>query len=217
MAALAAATFIPPNSVISLFGDNVKKVLAAVLFLSACALAQEVRIDPAKALGKGATELGLYVQGGTGLMDRTDHQFFWVGGRFGKVLTQEHLSGFMRGTLQYSAEIYPFVVVTQPTGNAYGGGFTPLLLTWNFTSGKKVAPFIEFGGGTLFTNVDVPANTNNVNFTPQGAIGMHFFTRQNRAVTGAIRYTHVSNAGLSMRNAGINASLQFRLQYTWFR
>ena len=194
-----------------------RKVLAVVLLLCGLSVGQEVRNYPSKALGKGASEWGVYLQGGTGLFDRTSHKFFWMGGRYGKVLTGEHLGGWAKGTLQYTVEVYPLVVVTQPTGNAYGGGFTPFMLTWNFTGAKKVAPFFEIGAGTLFTNRDVPINTNSVNFTPQGALGMHFFTREDRAVTGAIRYTHISNAGLSNRNAGINTTLQFRLQYTWFK
>jgi lipid A 3-O-deacylase len=106
--------------------------------------------------------------------------------------------------------------VFQPV-NAYGVSFSPVILKYNFTSGTRMIPFIEAGGGVLFTNHDVPLNTNTVNFTPQGAFGIHFLRDNGHAITFRGQMMHISNAGLERRNSGVNASIQFILGYTWFK
>jgi len=78
-------------------------------------------------------------------------------------------------------------------------------------------PFFEIGGGALFTGQDVPAGTNNFNFTPQGGVGVHFLVKPKQAITFTGKYMHVSNAGIADANSGINASIQFVLGYTWFK
>lgn len=142
---------------------------------------------------------------------------FFAGGRYGRVLTPELFRGPLRGNIEYVFDAVPIFVFFQPPQNAIGGGFNPLILKWNFTSGKKIVPFMEAGGGVLFTNRDVPVYTNHVNFTPQGGFGFHYLTRANRAITLTGKYLHVSNAGLERRNSGINASIQFVVGYTWLR
>ncbi len=78
-------------------------------------------------------------------------------------------------------------------------------------------PFLEVGGGTLFTTYEVPPGTSNVNFTPQAGFGLQFFHRPKSAFTLEGRYEHISNAGQTKPNPGINASLQFRVGYSWFK
>ncbi|HUS19885.1 MAG TPA: acyloxyacyl hydrolase [Terriglobales bacterium] len=167
-------------------------------------------------LTRGAKELGVFVGGGTGTGKRTNTQMLYAGGRFGYVLTPEIFSGPMRGNVEYVFDALPIFAVFQPQ-NAFGAGFNPFILKWNFTSGKRMVPFIEAGGGVIFTNHDIPANTNNVNFTPQGGFGIHFLRSNHRAITASAKYLHISNSGLDRRNSGINASVQFILGYTWFK
>jgi lipid A 3-O-deacylase len=175
-------------------------------------------VSPHTVVNKGNWNLGAWVQGGSGIGKHSDTQFVYFGGRIGKILTAEHGPGFTKGTLEYAADIIPFEFVKQPPFNAYGAGFNPVVLKWNFTSAKKIIPFLELAGGVLFTNNDVPVTTNTVNFTPQGGIGFHFL-RENKkqAVTASIKYLHVSNAKLASHNQGVNASVIFGLGYTWFK
>ncbi|MFZ3362418.1 MAG: acyloxyacyl hydrolase, partial [Candidatus Acidiferrales bacterium] len=73
-------------------------------------------------------------------------------------------------------------------------------------------------GGVLFTSSNVPpGNTSYVNFTPQGALGFHFFTRPKRAWTFEIAAVHHSNASLGHLNPGLNGSLMFTLGYSWYK
>jgi hypothetical protein len=125
------------------------------------------------------------------------------------VLTHPHGPGFLRGRFEYAVDAVPIFLVFQPTGAAYGFGLNPLGLKWNLDAGRRVVPYFELGGGTLFTNHEVPAGTSKVNFTSGGAFGMHFLRRKyNWSVE--VRYMHISNAGLSTPNPGIN-TLQVRL------
>ncbi len=192
------------------------KLALALILLSSTLLAQNTL-----PLHRGAKEYGVFVGGGTGFGKRSNTQMLYAGGRFGYVLTQDIFRGPLRGNFEVVFDALPLFVVLQPQ-NAVGAGFTPMIFKWNFTSGKKLIPFIEAGGGLLFTNHDVPANTNNVNFTPQGGFGVHFLRpdkngHHNRAITFTGKYMHISNAGLDRRNSGINASVQFVLGYTWFK
>ena len=171
---------------------------------------------PAASLKKGTWELGVWTGGGHGLTGSTSGTGIWNAGfRFGRVLTKEHGSGWLRGNLEWSGDIIPAYVVFQDR-SVYGFGLNPGFFKWNFTSGKKVAPYIETGAGLLFTAHDVPAGTSTINFTPQVGFGMHVFTREKRAVTFTGRYLHISNAGLTSPNPGIN-TVQFTLGYHWFR
>jgi lipid A 3-O-deacylase len=169
-------------------------------------------------LRKGSSEWGVFVGGGTGFGKRSSTQNVFVGGRWGRVWTNDIGNGWYRGNFETKIEVIPFQAYLQPPVNAYGIEIKPTVLIWNFTGNRKVKPFFELSGGLLITNNDIPVNTNNVNFTPQGGMGFHFFTgKPKRAITLQGMYKHVSNSGLDRRNSGINASLQFVLGYTWFR
>ncbi len=139
---------------------------------------------------------------------------FDAGVRVGKVLTGQHLPGILRGNLEYAVDVMPIYLV-HIGDTRYGAAFNPVSLKWNFAPGRSVAPYVEFGGGVLLSNRDIPPATSSLNFMPQASAGLQFFTRQNRAVVAALKYVHISNAGLSSPNPGIN-TLQFTLGYHWF-
>jgi hypothetical protein len=77
-----------------------------------------------------------------------------------------------------------------------------------------VVPYIDLGGGVLFTNTQVPAGTSRVNFTTAGALGAHFLSGR-VTWTADVRFMHISNAGLEKANPGIN-TVQLRLGLGWF-
>jgi hypothetical protein len=91
-----------------------------------------------------------------------------------------------------------------------------VILKWNFSGTARVVPYFELGGGLLVSPDEIPAGTSNVNFLPQGSFGVYVFTREKRAVSLAARYVHISNAGISDPNPGIN-TLQFSVGYHWFK
>ena len=81
--------------------------------------------------------------------------------------------GFLEGRFEYALDAVPAFVVFQPANTAYGAGFNPLNLKWNFATRGRVVPYLELSGGTLFTNNDVPTGTDRVNFTSSAALGAH--------------------------------------------
>ena len=168
-------------------------------------------------LHNGANEFGAFVGGGNGFGKRSSTHMVYAGGRWGKVLTDDALSGWLRGNFEFALEVMPIYKVFQAGDDAVGASFTPVILKWNFLHHGPVKPFVTLAGGLLITNHDVPLNTNNTNFMPQGGFGLHYLTSPNRAITAEAKYVHVSNASLANQNSGINASIQFTIGYTWFK
>jgi len=188
------------------------RLAAVVLLFSAMAAAQ----DSGGALKKGAWELGLWTGGGHSVAGGvSDISLFNAGFRLGKVLSKERGPGFLRGNLQWAFDISPAYVVSQGS-TVHGVALSPLLTKWNFAPGSKMRPYLELGNGMLFSSQRVPPGASSFNFTTQAAFGVQFFRRENQAFSLAVRYEHISNAGLEPLNPGIN-SIQVRAGFSWFR
>ncbi len=159
---------------------------------------------------KGGHEIELWTGGGRGTNGSASNTGVWnVGARYGWVLTRPHAPGFLCGSFEYAVDVVPVFWVFQPANTAYGFSLNPMALKWNFKTRGRVVPYLELGGGVLFTNHQVPTGTSRVNFTSGGALGMHILrNRFNWSIE--LRYLHISNAGLATRNPGIN-TLQLRL------
>jgi lipid A 3-O-deacylase len=130
------------------------------------------------AMAKLPWEYGVFVDGGFGTEDRSSYKFFWAGAHAGKVLTNPHGPGFLRGQFELAADIIPFWQAYTPkyqrancyavdglincsslfpTGGTYTGiSVTPAILRWNLTSGHRLLPFIQGAGGLIWTNHKFP-------------------------------------------------------------
>ena len=193
-------------------------IVCGLLLLSSLAIAQSNPPSSVEeTIHKGTLDLNAFVSGGSGVGGRSDDKFFYAGGHFGWVLSSDHGGGRFRGNFEWAGDVIPIYVVFQPDYAAKGGSITPVIWRWNFTRGKRIAPYIQAAGGLLVTTRDLPQFTYNVNFTPQGGGGVHFFVRDHQAITAEVSAVHISNASLGDHNSGINASIHFRLGYTWFR
>lgn len=161
-------------------------------------------------------EVQIWTGGGHGLNGSTSDTGVWnLGLRYGWILTDPAGPGFLRGRFEYALDAIPAFVLTQRNGTAYGIGFTPVGLKWNFVSHGNLAPYFDLDGGLLFSNRDVPPGTaTKVNFTTSGALGVNFLRRKFN-ISGEIRYMHISNAGLASPNPGIN-TLQVRIGFGRF-
>ncbi len=202
------------------------------------------------ALATDPWELGVFFGGGVGVGDRSDFSFTNAGVRAGKVLTEPHLPGFLRGQFEYAVELLPYWQSFTPAGGIrptrysfngqvgslplpYNGGtftgvsITPIMLRWDLTPHKRLAPYLQGAGGLLWTNhkypPDVivpegtPGGTSVWNFTPQGGVGLHYFLRNRQAIDLQASAIHISSASLGDRNPGVNASVQFQIGYSWWR
>lgn len=159
---------------------------------------------------KGAHELGFWAGGGHSVSGgRGNTGVLNSGVRYGWILTDPHLPGFLRGRFEYAVDAVPVFLAFQPSNTTYGAGFDPLGLKWNFQRHGRISPYLELTGGVLFTNHDLPTGTNTVNFMDQAALGMHILGEKHN-ISFELRYMHISNAGLATPNPGVN-TLQVRL------
>src|SRR5260221_417308 len=88
---------------------------------------------------------------------------------------------------------------------AYVVGLTPIL-RYNLATGRRWVPFIEGGAGATATDIGHPDLSTTFEFNVQGGVGMHYFWRENAAITVQYRFLHLSNAGIKSPNAGVNTS-----------
>ena len=158
----------------------------------------------------GGHEIELWTGGGHSVSGgRGDTGAFNMGVRYGWILTDAHLPSVFRGRFEFALDAVPVFLAFQPANTAYGAGFDPLGLKWNFERHGRFSPYLELTGGVLFSNHDIPTGTNTVNFMDQAALGTHILgEKYNWSIE--LRYMHISNAGLATPNPGVN-TVQVRL------
>lgn len=158
----------------------------------------------------GGHELQIWAGGGHSVPGGTqDTSAANLGLRYGWILTNPLLPGPLRGRFEYAVDAVPAFLIFQPGSTVYGAGVDPLNLKWNFSSFGRFVPYLELSGGVLFTNRETPAGTSKINFTPGAGFGAHIL-RRGWNWSAEMRYLHISNAGLTTPNPGIN-TLQIRV------
>ena len=179
--------------------------------------------------------------------DRSQYWFFAFGGQAGKILTPPLHAGILSGQFEYGVNVMPFwqaytpaphnvttVIDGLPYTYAVGGGtftgisLTPVIFRWNFlTPTRRIQPWFQAAGGLVYTThkfpPDVivppgtPGGTSVWNFSPQGGVGVHYFTRSRRSIDLGVNAVHISSASLGDRNPGVNALWQVQLGYTFWK
>lgn len=212
-------------------------------------------------------DLGVLAQGGFGVTEqRGGFKFFMAGVHVGKVLTGNWGPGWLHGNFEYAAEVFPIWQSYTPTsqrqnctyvtiagnpeascsapftigGTFTGASITPILLRWNMTGTRRFAPWVQGGGGLIWTNHKYPAyggppvstggitastigangandDTSVWNFTPQFGVGAHYYLSAKRSLDFGANAMHISSASLGDRNPGVNASVQFTVGYSWWK
>lgn len=157
----------------------------------------------------GGREFQIWTGGGHSVAGGTQNTSVWNAGVcYGWILTAPHGPSFLNGRFELALEAVPAFVVFQRANTAFGAGVNPVVFKWLFASRGHVAPYLELNGGTLFTTHEVPSGTSTINFTSGAALGAHFLGE--RAWSIDLRYMHISNAGLSVPNPGVN-TIQVRV------
>jgi hypothetical protein len=170
----------------------------------------------AQAPEQGSNEVQVWAGGGHSVPGGTsDTSAFGAGLRYGWVITDAHWPWLLRGRFEYVVDAVPVYLIFQPANTAYGVGFNPLGLKWNFERRGRFSPYLELGGGVVFSNHAIPTYTNTVNFTPSAALGTHILGEKYNW-SAEIRYLHISSAGLGNLNPGLN-TVQVRLGVGRFR
>ncbi|MGC1870758.1 MAG: acyloxyacyl hydrolase [Acidobacteriaceae bacterium] len=189
-----------------------------------------------QAMKRDPWEGGVFLDGGFGTSGETSDHFLNAGVRIGKVLTNPAGPGILRGQFEYAIELIPYWQAFTPketyplgpqlpsvtTGGTYTGlSMTPIILRWNLVRWKRVMPWLQGGGGLIWTNHKFPPNgsrgTSVWNFEPQFGVGIHYFVKPNRAITFGANAVHISNASLGDANPGVNATVQLQIGYSWWK
>ncbi len=99
--------------------------------------------------------------------------------------------------------------ITEPT-SAYGIGFTPKLI-YTLTSFGRLKPYVEGGGGPLWTNFDgrIPEQGSDFNFLVWGGAGAIYDLTAQWSLNAGLRFSHISNGGTDQPNGGLNYLLPF--------
>jgi hypothetical protein len=149
------------------------------------------------ALVKDPWEFGVFFQGGMGIGDRDTFTFTSAGVRLGKVITDQHLPGILRGQFEYAGELMPYWEAFTPAPHVaetkyeyqgqtgyvlepYGGGtytgvsITPIILRWNFAPSRHFAPWLQGAGGLVYTPHKFPPDILVPHGTPGGTSVFNF-------------------------------------------
>ena len=123
-------------------------------------------------------------------------------------LTEPLGSGWYQGQLALGAELPTFR--TDEPVTAYGVGIAPKLVYTGITFGR-VRPYVEGGGGPLWTNLGgrVSEEPGQFNFLVWGGAGCSYSVTSRWSVNAGFRLMHISNAGTRSPNSGLNFGLPF--------
>jgi len=77
----------------------------------------------------------------------------------------------------------------------------------DFISSQRWSPYIEGGIGVIYTDFHVEGQGSRFNFYPQAGIGTEFKMNSGPPFFGAVRISHISNAGLHDDNRGMNSMI----------
>ena len=125
-------------------------------------------------------------------------------------------SGWYQGQAAVGAELLTFWTSEPVTG--FGIGFTPKLM-YTFTALNRLRPYLEGGGGPLWTDLGgrVPEQPGQFNFAVWGGAGCSWFLTPHWAVQAGYRFMHISNGGTRSPNSGLNAGIPFvGLSFSFF-
>jgi lipid A 3-O-deacylase len=173
---------------VALFGLSVLPAVAQTLSSGVGRPASGNQAPASAALATDPWEYGVFFGGGFGVGDRSSYSFTNAGLRLGKVLTDEHLPGILRGQFEYAGEFMPYWQSFTPApsihevnytyngvsgqvAEPYNGGtftglsITPIMLRWDLKPSRRFAPYLQGAGGLIWTNhkyppdIIVPAGT----------------------------------------------------------
>jgi hypothetical protein len=155
--------------------------------------------EEATGLRVGAYELGLQAGYSFGITKNAQMVTFFP--RVTRILAIRH--GTLPGALGFGIEGMFSRIFETNHAMELGGG---LLLRYRLAL-EPVRPYAELGGAMLYSdlkNFDLDAR---VLFAAQGAVGVEVPITERLAATAGYRFRHISNAGQSRINPGLNSNL----------
>ena len=157
--------------------------------------------QPAEKPHKWLKEIGFLTGYGMASLEKksADYEVIPILPRFGFDINP--LKGNIGGDLELITEPIMNVVINPDANAEFGVSF---LLKYSGHITSHIAPYVEGGIGMVYTTQHTHEQGTQFNFLPQIGAGLQFFLNKNLALTGGYRYRHMSNAGISSDNSGIN-------------
>ena len=127
--------------------------------------------------------------------------------RVGWMLHDPAFSGFLRGNFELLGELFLGPIFQGPGEVAFGG---TLFIRYNFVPrGARVVPYFQVGVGGVCTDIEQGEAASNavgqdVNFNLQAIFGVRFNLNARWSIQAEAAYRHISNAGMSEPNYGID-------------
>jgi len=123
-------------------------------------------------------------------------------------LTDPVGDGWYRGQVSLGAEVV-YIQFQKPV-LTHGIGFTPKI-KYTFVALDRLRPYVEFAGGPFWSDLTdkVPEESSQFDFVLTAGFGVSWFVTDQTALNAGYRFHHISNAGTSYPNIGLNSSLPF--------
>ncbi len=121
-------------------------------------------------------------------------------------------------SISYTAGVMPVAVLLQPRTVAaprhavYGFAVTPVGMIAEFARARRLHPFMEFMGGIIASTEPIPiraANATGLNFIIDVGGGLEWRVRQRAAVRFGYKLVHISNAGTTSFNPGVDNNVVY--------
>ncbi|HTV40042.1 MAG TPA: acyloxyacyl hydrolase [Candidatus Sulfotelmatobacter sp.] len=116
------------------------------------------------------------------------------------------------GNLEFRGELFGGAQFTPET--RYLTGLT-IMARYDFATGTRWVPFADIGAGPSATDIDSPDLGGTFEFNVQIGVGTYYFIRKNTALSLEYRWFHISDAGITTSNDGVNTQM-IQGGITWF-
>jgi hypothetical protein len=141
------------------------------------------------------------------------HNFGLISVYYGRMIGDVKGNGkWYRGNWEHVMELYGGAEMNDQ--NRGIGGLTTHI-RYNFATGTRFIPYVDIGFGGCLTEIREPDLGAAFQFNEQGLIGANYFVQDNISINFNIQMLHISSAGLSEPNNGINPAGCF-LGVNWF-
>jgi hypothetical protein len=139
-----------------------------------------------------------------GIGDRESLRFYSLGPRVAYDLLPELIPPIAGNRLRLALELWGAFI--HGNGHSRDGefAFSPLIFDYRYDAGQVLVPFVDGGEGLVLTTLDRVHIGGPFEFSSQAGGGLHLFFTHEDAVTLALRYRHISNAGIKGENSGLN-------------
>lgn len=146
-----------------------------------------------------------FAHGITVLQSQGGQRYLMPAIAWGRVLTDPRGPSWARGRFEWGLEVTPFFELSG--GRARGAGVAPLAWRWNLEPRHGAYPYVEAGGGALWTSEAVPSGTTGSNFMTHIGAGVRLLGTRTHGLTVGYRFHHISNGNRLTRNPGVNAHM----------